>query len=359
MGEQAEIEREQRDQLQELVGTTIGEKYRLEELLGFGGMGAVFAAENTYTKQRVALKVLLDQEDADDETIKRFVREAKAGVRLVHPNVVRVFDLGHQAGTGWFIVQELLVGQTLRERLDEEKRLSLRETLEILAPIAVALRFVHGQGIVHRDLKPGNIFLAKEGDTLVPKIIDFGISKVVVRRTGSLSVSDLTKGATIGTLDYIAPEQAVGDENLGPTADVWGFAAVIFRTLTGRPPHESKGLAVIGKLLREDPPRLDAVEPSVPPSVADAVQRMLQRDPGRRTPSIGKALGDLLGSTAVLAEPWGRALARQYADECEGTLPPIPPEESSAPTRRARAPMWLPWAIAAISLAIAAWALRS
>ncbi|MCB9599417.1 MAG: protein kinase [Sandaracinus sp.] len=99
-----------REELEELLGTTIAEKYRLDRLLGHGGMGAVFAAENTWTKQNVALKILLDQEDADDETIKRFVREAKTSVRLVHPNIVRVFDLGHQPGSGWFIVQELLPG---------------------------------------------------------------------------------------------------------------------------------------------------------------------------------------------------------------------------------------------------------
>lgn len=350
-----------REELEGLIGTTINEKYRLERLLGFGGMGAVYAAENTFTKQDVALKVLLDREDAEDETIKRFVREAKAGVRLVHPNVVRIFDLGHQAATGWFIVQELLVGQTLRERLDETPKLSLREALEVLAPIAGALRYIHERGIVHRDLKPGNIFLAKENGETVPKLIDFGISKVVARRTGSLSVSDLTKGSTIGTLDYISPEQAVGDENLGPTADVWSFAAVLFRLLTGRPPHESKGLAVIGKLLREDPVRVDAIEPSVPKGIADAIQRMLVRDPAHRTPTIGKALFELLSDPSVLGHTWGRALAREYGEQCEGEMPSIEDDDTNtsirAPASRSNATKWIPWAVAALSLGIAIWAL--
>lgn len=352
-----------REELESLVGTTIGDKYRLERLLGFGGMGAVYAAENTFTKQDVALKVLLDREEAEDESIKRFVREAKAGVRLVHPNVVRVFDLGHQAATGWYIVQELLEGQTLRERLEEKPKLSLREALEVLAPIASALRYVHERGIVHRDLKPGNIFLAVEDGETVPKLIDFGISKVVVRRTNSLSVSDLTKGSTIGTLDYISPEQAVGDENLGPTADVWSFGAVLFRLLAGRPPHESKGLAVIGKLLREDPPRVDALEPSVPKSVADTVQRMLVRDPAHRTPTIGKALFELLSDPVVLDHAWGRALARAYGEACEGEMPAIEDEVTStsirapAPKSTSSARTWLPWAVAAASVGVAIWAL--
>lgn len=353
-----------REELESLVGTTIGEKYRLERLLGFGGMGAVYAAENTFTKQDVAIKVLLDREDAEDETIKRFVREAKAGVRLVHPNVVRVFDLGHQAATGWYIVQELLEGQTLRERLEEKPKLSLREALEVLAPIASALRYVHERGIVHRDLKPGNIFLAVEEGAVVPKLIDFGISKVVVRRTNSLSVSDLTKGSTIGTLDYMSPEQAVGDENLGPTADVWGFGAVLFRLLAGRPPHESKGLAVIGKLLREDPPRVDSLEPTVPKSVADTVQRMLVRDPAHRTPTIGKALFELLSDPVVLDHAWGRALARAHGEACEGEMPAIEDEVTStsirapAPTSASGgAKVWLPWAVAAASVGVAIWAL--
>ncbi|MCB9611336.1 MAG: serine/threonine protein kinase [Sandaracinus sp.] len=353
-----------REELEQLLGTTIAEKYRLDRLLGHGGMGAVFAAENTWTKQDVALKILLDQEDADDETIKRFVREAKTSVRLVHPNVVRVFDLGHQPGSGWFIVQELLQGQTLRERLHEKPKLALSEALQVLVPIAVALRFVHEEGIVHRDLKPGNIFLARDGADVEPKLIDFGISKVVQRRTGSLSVSDLTKGSTIGTLDYISPEQAVGDEALGPTADVWSFGAVLFRLLSGRPPHESKGLAVIGKLLREDPVRLDAIEPSVPKSIADTVQRMLARDPAQRTPSMGKVLFELLSDDAVLETTWGRSLAREYADSCDGELPAFADDETSSSIRPPPATSsastvasWLPWVLAAVSSAVATWAL--
>lgn len=343
-----------RRELNELVGRTLGEKYHLDALLGFGGMGAVYAAENTWTKKRVALKVLLDRDDADEESVKRFRREAKAGSKVAHPNIAEVYDLGTEPDVGYFIVQELLEGETLRDRL-ERGPLSLRESLEILLPIASALAAVHDQGIVHRDLKPPNIFLARsptDPAACEPKLIDFGISKMLARRAGSLSSSDLTRGATIGTLDYISPEQAVGDEAIGPAADVWSFGAVLFRCMAGRAPHEAKGLAVIGKLLREDPPRLDAVAPLVPRPIADVVVSLLTRDPAQRIGSMRRVMRELLASEVVLAEPWGRALARRYVAECDApfTIPKEP---------RSGIPLWVPWAIAAACAAVAAWAIFS
>lgn len=338
-------------ELKELLGETLGEKYELRELLGAGGMGAVYAARNQWTKKDVALKVLIDRGDADRESVKRFKREARAASRLDHPHIVQIFDLGHEEGMGYFIVQELLRGETLSDLL-EEGALGLREALEVLVPIASALGEAHAAGVVHRDLKPANIFVVETPEGRTPKLIDFGISKIVAKHT-TTSVSDLTKGATIGTLDYISPEQAIGDEDVGPKTDVWGFGAVLFRTLAGRPMFEAPGLGVIGKILKEDAPPLRSVAPEVPEDVSAAVAKMVQRDAAARLPNMGAVLRELLGAESVLKEPWGRELARRFAEDVEGELPEIPEE---AP-ERAGMPRWVPWLIAAACAGLAAWAL--
>jgi len=335
--------------MEELVGEVVGEKYRLDELLGSGGAGAVFAAENTWTRKRVALKILVDQSDADDEMLARFRREARAASRFDHPNIVQVFDLGHEDDVGWYIVQELLEGEDLRARLLTKRRLSLREALGLLVPIGAALRSAHAGGVVHRDLKPANIFLQRRDDGVdVPKLIDFGISKM--SHPDISTVSEITHGATIGTLDYMSPEQASGDA-ITPATDVWAFGTVLYHCLSGQPPFVAQGFAIIGKLLKEEPRRLDELEPSVPRSIADVVEACLRKDVADRTPSLGLVLRDLLHAPPVLATPWGRTLARRHRKDCDGELPPEPVEP------RSKIGSWVPWAIAATSTAVTIWAL--
>jgi len=168
------------------VGRFIGNKYRLLRLIGRGGMGAVYEAENTWTHRRVALKLLRPEYARDADAVRRFMREAQSASRIAHPNIVDILDLGqHEGDGGLFMVQELLVGEDLRRRLRSRKRLSPAEALQVLVPVVAALAAAHLRGIVHRDLKPENIFLCRTpaGDE-VPKLIDFGIAKSFVAGDG-------------------------------------------------------------------------------------------------------------------------------------------------------------------------------
>src|SRR4051812_27814364 len=163
------------------VGQTIGDKYQVLRLLGVGGMGAVYEAENTWIKRRVALKVLFQNLAADPEVARRFMQEAQSATQINHPNIVYVLDMGRDARDGaFYIVQEFLDGADLRARLEKDKRLSIADALMTLAPIMSALGAAHDRGIIHRDIKPENIFLSLgPSGEMVPKLIDFGVSKVL------------------------------------------------------------------------------------------------------------------------------------------------------------------------------------
>ncbi|MEI8255336.1 MAG: serine/threonine-protein kinase [Deltaproteobacteria bacterium] len=149
------------DPLEQRVGTTLAGKYRLERVLGAGGMGAVYAATNAWTERRVAIKVMLAGNVMTEDLVARFMREARAATRIAHENIVQILDMGQDADGSLYIVQEFLQGSDLRKLLDERRSLSARESIEILAPVMSALIAAHKQGIVHRDLKPENIFLTR------------------------------------------------------------------------------------------------------------------------------------------------------------------------------------------------------
>ncbi|MEM1414666.1 MAG: protein kinase [Myxococcota bacterium] len=331
-------------ELEGRVGTLVGEKYRLDALLGQGGMGAVYAATNQWTRQRVALKFLLF--GSRPQSRKRFFREAQAMGALDHPNIARVFDLGEDMDGGLFMVEELLEGEDLKSALDGGRKLGLKEACELLVPVMSGLSHAHGEGILHRDIKPGNLFLARDKrGRRVPKIIDFGIAKNVATPDSS----SLTHGRTLGTPAYMSPEQAFGDESPGPAVDVWSLGAVLFRCLSGRAPYDAKGYAVLTQLSKADPPRLDAVAPEVPAAVADVVERALQRDARERTPSVGRLLGELLSAEAVATTPWGQTLLGRYGDE--GELPEGWVPRPSAPAERSLGPALLVGALAVALIA--------
>jgi len=162
----------------ERIGSVVAGKYRIEELLGRGGMGSVFRATHTWTERQVALKFLHAEEARDPQIVKRFLREARAAAALRHPNAVDVLDMGEDPQAGVYMVLELLEGLTLSYALRLRGRLGYAETLKIMLPIMDALQAAHARGIVHRDIKPENIFLSKQSGVVVPKLLDFGIAKV-------------------------------------------------------------------------------------------------------------------------------------------------------------------------------------
>ncbi len=224
---------------EERIGQVVAGKYRIDRVLGEGGMGVVYAGHHLRLDLPIAVKFLHASHGRSEGAVARFVREARAMSRLVHPNVVTVRDVDvHDADGSPFMVLELLRGEPLSALLARERALGLRATLEIIGPLCKALSAAHAMGIVHRDVKPDNVFLTRseEGD-LVPKLLDFGIARVADAGDGA---APTVTGAVMGTVLYMAPEQMLGrTREIGPWSDVWSTAVVAYECLTGRRPFDA------------------------------------------------------------------------------------------------------------------------
>jgi serine/threonine-protein kinase len=297
-------------------GTLIAQRYRLERLLGAGGMGEVWAATHTVTGKAVALKFLrAPHARRDDETARRRVlREARAACAVSHPSVVAIHDVVESDDGLPVLVMDLLRGEPLRARLERDRTLPLDEALHIAEVVLGALEVAHEAGVVHRDLKPDNLFLLERGEI---KLLDFGVAKLlapegVARASGELT----TTGAMIGTPYYMAPEQAFG-EAIDGRADLWALGVVLFECLAGETPTRGDNLGQVLKLLSTG--RIESLAkraPLVPPAVAGFVDRLLRVDAGERPPTARAALEMLARARAGTApEPArsGRARARMRA----------------------------------------------
>ena len=250
------------------------DRYELAERLGVGGMSTVVRAFDRRLERDVAVKLLAEHLAADSAFVARFRREALAAARLVHPNVVQVFDFGLDEATHRnFIVMEFVDGQSCAEILREQGTLGPGEAVEILAQSCRGLDYAHRNGVVHRDVKPGN--LLRNQDRMV-KLADFGIAKAAEQ-------SDITKvGSVLGTAAYLSPEQARG-EPAGPASDLYALGVVAYQLMAGRLPYDAASLTDLARLQESGPPpRLDELEPEVPPTLAAAVARALHRDPEAR-----------------------------------------------------------------------------
>jgi formylglycine-generating enzyme required for sulfatase activity len=282
-------------------------KYRRLRLLGAGGMGTVHEAVNTWTGRHVAVKELHGSFSADATAVQRFTLEAQSASRIAHPNVVDILDLGADPATGTlFMVQELLTGSTLRQRIAERGKLGLDEVLRIVRPALEALVVAHDAGVVHRDLKPDNIFLARDASGReVTKLIDFGLSKQL-REQGGLAITE--HGRQLGTPFYMSPEQMRGETDLDDRTDVWSIGVVLFEAVAGVRPFSGPGYNdLVVQILKEPVPRLDAVLPEVSPALSALVGRALERDRGQRLRAreLRDALDELARHPEVLELPPG------------------------------------------------------
>lgn len=266
-----------------VVGETIAGRYEVEELVGHGGMSSVYRARDRLLERHVALKILHQQYTAEDDFVERFKREARAVAQLSHPNIVTVIDRGEDGGRQ-YIVFEYVEGENLKELVVRSGRLSVTDTLELGLQIARALAFAHEQGLVHRDVKPQNVLLNGDGRA---KVTDFGIAR-------SLDVEGVTQAGTVlGTSDYIAPEQASGLP-VDAQTDVYSLGIVLYELLAGDVPFTGDNfVAVAMKHVNEIPPDLLEVRRDVPTRVANAIDRALEKDPGRRFPSMDAFAAEL------------------------------------------------------------------
>src|SRR4051794_4956591 len=240
-------------------------------------MATVQLAFDTRLERNVAVKLLAEHLAEDSGFVSRFRREALAVARLVHPNIVQVFDFGSDDASGrQFIVMEFVDGQSCAEILREHGRIPPGEAVDILTQACRGLDFAHRNGVVHRDVKPGNLLRAAEGGAV--KLADFGIAKAAEQ-------SDITKvGSVLGTAAYLSPEQARG-EPAGPASDLYALGVVAYQLMAGRLPYEAASLTDLARLqATSPPPRLDDLEPDVPPTLAAAVLRALSGDPEARYP---------------------------------------------------------------------------
>ena len=253
----------------------LAERYELGERLGSGGMSTVLLATDRRLERKVAIKLLAEHLADDAQFVTRFRREALSAARLVHPNIVQVYDFGEDNDSGrQYIVMEYVEGSSGAEILSSEGTLAVSEAVGILAQACRGLDYAHRSGVIHRDVKPGNLLRSRDG---VVKLADFGIAKALSEESSITQV-----GSVLGTAAYLSPEQASG-QGSNPRSDIYALGVVSYQFLSGRLPYEAQSITELAlKQQREAPPLLNELNPDVSPELAAAVDRALELEPEAR-----------------------------------------------------------------------------
>ncbi len=307
-------------------------RYRVDDRLGTGGMAIVYCGTDLLLRRRVAIKVLRDQFVDDDDFVKRFEYEAQAAARLSHPNVVNVYDFGRE-GHAYFIVMELVEGDTLAAMLREGKQMPESVAIDYATQIAAGLAFAHRGGLLHRDVKPANILVTHDD---VVKLGDFGIARAVTEN----AIGVTQPGVVMGSVAYVSPEQAQGKE-LDARSDLYSLGVVLYQMVVGRLPFSGETpVAVALKHVTEPVPHLDPAALHISPALASIVATLLQKDPADRFASaaeLGRALREAREQPA-LTVPSGAGRASGDAPTSSFgavRVPQPPPRRSAAPDRPA------------------------
>jgi len=328
-------------------GKVVAGKYRLNQLLGSGGMAEVWSATNTFTERQLAIKFMNMQVAKTPEAAARFLKEAKVSARINHPNIIEIHDVGQTDDGQLFLVMELLTGFPLEVALRRQSPpMTLYEFAIVMVEVGEALAAAHKSGIVHRDLKPTNIFLhkVKEGVAL-PKLLDFGVSKFLEDdQNHALTVA----GTVLGSPLYMSPEQARGDSHLDGRTDVFAFGAILFEALCGYRAYEAKNFnALIVKIATSKPKSIDECAPGVPESLRAVVRACMEVDLKKRAQTfddvvrmLRASLRELEASPARLPTP---LIATSVVDpDATNALPVLRasdrPPPASSPSARPSVP---------------------
>ena len=251
-------------------------------------MGVVYSAVDEKHGRTVALKVPFAAAVRDGRSMRRFLREARMATTITHDNAVKVLAVEEQDGLP-VMVMELLEGQSLTARIAEAGRLSLGEVARLMVPVLGALADAHARGIVHRDIKPDNIFLAGSGDRVVPKVLDFGVAKVLHTSAGAESMKLTITGTMLGTPYYMAPEQAAARATFDHRVDLWAIGVVIYEALSGRRPFDGDVYGqIFAAIFGDDPPPIRERAPELPDDIVELLDRCLKKRPEERPASAGE-----------------------------------------------------------------------
>jgi putative nucleotidyltransferase with HDIG domain len=285
-----------------VIGAHIG-NYRIVTELGGGAMGEVYFAEHAMMGRRAAVKIIREELSTNAEMVQRFINEARLVNRIGHPNIVEITDFG-QIGTRYYIMMELLEGETLEERLEREHTLDEKTAVHIALQVTDALRAAHELGVVHRDLKPENIYLInRPPHNDVVKVLDFGIAKLM-HPTSSSAVNTTTPGAILGTPHYMSPEQCQGDEQLDHRSDVYSMGLVLYRMLTGALPFQGDSVVDIlaAQISKQAvPPR--ELRPELTTRIESLILRSIEKSPDDRFADMRMLHDALAGKGLIMESP--------------------------------------------------------
>jgi serine/threonine protein kinase len=301
------------------VGDVLAGKYRVERVLGAGGMGVVLAAYHLELDERVAIKLLSKDMADDGEAVARFQREARAAVKIKSEHVTRVFDVGRLESGAPFIVMEHLEGRDLGAWLDQDGPLPVPLAVHFVLQACEAIAEAHALGIVHRDLKPSNLFCVERRDgTRSVKVLDFGISKMSPRTSSRPDVGMTRSRAFLGSPHYMAPEQLRSSRQADPRSDIWSIGIVLFELVAGKPPFGGEEMPeIVINIASTEPPPLASLRPDAPPELASVIGRCLEKDPDRRFSNVAEL--------AVALADFAPEGARPSIQRIERLLhPPVP-----------------------------------
>jgi serine/threonine protein kinase len=347
--------------------TVIRERYRLDALIGEGGMASVWRAWDLTLQRPVAVKLLFARESHTEEVlVDRFLREARIAASVQHRNVINIVDFGTTLEGQPFMVMELLEGETLAARLRRQKPLPVADVVQIGHLTLRGLGAVHSAGIIHRDLKPENVYLKNEGGVVYPKILDFGISRSIDPPNGPRSALTTREGVIVGTPEYMSPEQARGVKQIDYRTDIYSMGVVLYESLTGKIPFTSENVGdLIIKIVTGSATPVHELAPSVPRAVSDVVSRAMARLPGDRfldaaemqeallaacrsalsttLPALSNLPPDTGMSKSFSVPSWnvksaGKSLPRTQAMRMLSSLAPAPPPAANLQTMPPAAP---------------------